>query len=698
MRSTWFVTILFLSFHLMAAEPSSEFDPASLKPQWWESFNAAPGTLEEKSAKLIDNIQSIIPTMTETLQPEAKELVQRIALNFSLLEKSKKEIAVFVPPTTPTSETYPLDEALEIARKARSDSLVLKSLKDERQDRQNQIDAVQDNMDRLAKIYFKNQEPSEDHFLIGLNLINYKVALLAAKEEISQLDKSISAYESYLKRLNEEVEVAKNSLVATQTELNSIEDLKNDAYKQWQSAIEELKQKEAQKIAQAARLQADPSSPTFQLVEQQTQASTIAEMLAHEKYLSLEMRYALAKILVAPENIDSQELLKQSKALQKSQSDLSKKRDNLTSMLQRQLQRAGQLISLNADGEKGSPEILKNQTQLLTAAQANLLSLQKLESEMKDANFLQEELDDRVTKLVGGSRRFGQLLSDKFSSSWSALSEWIDTPLFYIGAKPVPISGLIKVALILMITFWGAQKIVDWINHLGTSRKRIEKSVLYRITRLIYYLLLILGVVIALTTLGFDFSSFLLIAGALGVGLGFGLQTIFNNFLSGLILLFESHVKVGDYIELAAGLRGEVKEINVRSTILAMNDGVDAIVPNSEMISTRVINWTLSHPYRKIRVPFTVAYGSDKELVRKVVCEGALKVPETLIKPGFSDPSVTIAAFGPTGIDFELYVWTNERFSKTPGRSLSDYLWMIDGVLKENNVEIPFPRTEIRMV
>ena len=168
--------------------------------------------------------------------------------------------------------------------------------------------------------------------------------------------------------------------------------------------------------------------------------------------------------------------------------------------------------------------------------------------------------------------------------------------------------------------------------------------------------------------------------------------------MSGLILLFESQIKVGDFVEIATGaVRGEVKEINVRSTVIQMPDGLDVIVPNSEMVSTRVINWTLIHPYRRLRVPFEVAYGSDFDLVRKIVSDGAAKMSQTLVKPGFSDPDVMMKEFAASGVSFELFVWVNEKYAKRPFKAMSDYLWMIQKVLKENNVEIPFTQVDLHI-
>lgn len=399
----------------------------------------------------------------------------------------------------------------------------------------------------------------------------------------------------------------------------------------------------------------------------------VEQLKRQEPSLITEMKLALATLLVEPDDLGA--LGKKLKEWKKQLAEMSKRKEELSQAAERQVKRA-------------------ESREALEEAQSQLLATRKLEGEINDGYFLLDQLQIRVTELLGGAGRLAQWLK----SFWSGVFDWIETPLFYLGTKPIALSGLLKFFFILILTFWISGRVVSWLTHLAITKKRIERSVLYRINRLVYYLLLTLGLIFALISLGFDFSNFLLIAGALGVGLGFGLQTIFNNFISGLILLFESHIKVGDFIEIASGVRGEVKEINVRSTIVGMNDGLDAIIPNSEMISNRVVNWTLSHPYRRITVPFTVAYGTDKELVRKIVIESALKVPETLIKPGFSDPSVQLKEFGPAGLDFELHIWVNEKYSKLPGKSLSDYLWTIDDTLKEHNVEVPFPRTDIKVL
>ena len=136
----------------------------------------------------------------------------------------------------------------------------------------------------------------------------------------------------------------------------------------------------------------------------------------------------------------------------------------------------------------------------------------------------------------------------------------------------------------------------------------------YLLSRLAGYFVWIIGTLIGLNFLGFELSSFAFLGGAVGLGLGFGLQNILSNFVAGIIILFEKSLKVGDIVELQSSVIGKVAEINLRYTRITTPDAIDILVPNSEFISGRVVNWTFADPIRRIHVPFGVAYGTDKDV------------------------------------------------------------------------------------
>ena len=646
---------------------------------------------------MIDHLKVITETKKKKKKEQAEELIQRINVNFANLDKLSKAPPIQIPPTTPSASEYPIDEAVDLARKIQAENLAIKSLKDERADRLSQISTIQDELDRLAKSYFSKSQPSEEKFIQGLKLINYHVSQLGLKEDLKRIDTGIKGYEAYVKRLTNELDVAEKNLVATPEDLARVKDAQRNALAEWQSALSLMHQQEAEMISKSADFDTDSASPESRLLQQKQIEAVLQEMIAHEDYISLQIKGALLELLLEPKAVNLNELSEKAEIWSQTLGDLSQRLSKQMISTQREIQRTGQLLSLATPDEPEFSKTRLNQQEIIDLAQKNLLSLQKLKSEIQDSKFILSRLENRLTKEIGGSRRAGQITVQYLKMVWTTLGEWIDTPFFHIGTRPVHLSALLKFIAILMITFWGSSKLVNGINQWAVTKKRIEKSLLYRISRLIYYLMLTIGFIIALTSLGFDFSSFLIIAGALGVGLGFGLQTIFNNFTSGLILLFESQIKVGDFVEIVSGVRGEVKEINVRSTIITMPDGLDVIVPNSEMVTTRVVNWTLNHPYRRLRVPFSVAYGSDYDLVKKVIEEGASKLNLTLVKPGFSDPDVMMKEFADSGVNFELFVWVNEKYAKRPFKAMSDYLWMIERVLRENEIEIPFNQLDIHI-
>jgi len=175
------------------------------------------------------------------------------------------------------------------------------------------------------------------------------------------------------------------------------------------------------------------------------------------------------------------------------------------------------------------------------------------------------------------------------------------------------------------------------------------------------------------------------------------LQAIVSNFVSGLILLFEGTLRVGDYIELDSGLCGVVKEINTRATIVNTNDSVDVVVPNSELVTTKLTNWTLRETVARIRIPFGVAYGSDKELVRKLALEAAKEVDFALINMPGREPQVRLTSFGDSALEFDALIWVSRQGVRRPLRIRASFLWAMETLLRENDVEIPFPQRDIHL-
>ena len=178
------------------------------------------------------------------------------------------------------------------------------------------------------------------------------------------------------------------------------------------------------------------------------------------------------------------------------------------------------------------------------------------------------------------------------------------------------------------------------------------------------------------------------------MGLGFGLQNILSNFVAGIIILFEKTLKVGDTVELQSSLIGKVVEINLRYTRITTADAIDILVPNSEFISGRVVNWTFDGPVRRIRVPFGVAYGTDKDLVREAGIAAAMSV-DTTINDDEHHPDVWLVRLGDNALEFELFVWINQEAIKIRGTIQANYLWALETELRKRGIEIPSPQRDL---
>ena len=279
---------------------------------------------------------------------------------------------------------------------------------------------------------------------------------------------------------------------------------------------------------------------------------------------------------------------------------------------------------------------------------------------------------------------------------WLWAPAWLSAELFRAGDQPVTTAAIIRLVLFVLLAWVLSRVGQGALTRVARYRSNFSAASLYTLNRMVHYVLLTLGFVIGLSSIGIDLSKFALFASALGVGVGFGLQNLISNFVAGLMLLFERTLKVGDFIELESGLMGEVREINFRSTLITTNDNVDVVVPNSVFVNGHVMNWTLRDVHRRMHVPFGVAYGSDLEEVRKAGFEAAAAVPHTLAHAS-RKVQVWLTEFGDNSLNFELVVWLTSDAVKRPGSVRSDYLWALQIALKAHGLEIPFPQRDLHV-
>ncbi|MDP1736846.1 MAG: mechanosensitive ion channel [Caulobacter sp.] len=268
--------------------------------------------------------------------------------------------------------------------------------------------------------------------------------------------------------------------------------------------------------------------------------------------------------------------------------------------------------------------------------------------------------------------------------------------LFSIGKTPVTSGSLIAALLTFVVALVAARLIALAMQRVRAKATRGGAG-LYIVEKLSTYGLLVFGAIAGVSTLGIDLSSLAVFGGALGVGVGLGLQGVVKEFVSGIVLIFDESLRVGDYIELESGQRGVIHEIGARATRIRNNDSVDILIPNSQLIQGTVTNWTLRGHTRRIRIPFRAAYGVDKEKVRDAVLEAAVAVPFTLPDSGTYRTQVWLVGFGESGLNFELVVWPRLEAVKRPNAMQAAYTWAIDDALRKAGIEAPFPQQDLRI-
>lgn len=276
------------------------------------------------------------------------------------------------------------------------------------------------------------------------------------------------------------------------------------------------------------------------------------------------------------------------------------------------------------------------------------------------------------------------------------ISDALETPVMTIGAMPLTVGRLLAAVIIVLSVWWIASMLERMI--MRAARHSIQlagnTSSVFAWARIARYAVWIVGTIMGLNIVGVDLTSVALLGGAIGLGIGFGLQNIVSNFVSGVILLLERTLKVGDFVDLQSGVRGHVREIGLRYTRITTNDDVDVIVPNSEFINGRVTNWTYETRMRRLRVPFSVAYGTDKNVVKAAVLRAAGRVEGTVME---RPADVWLVRFADNSLDFELVVWVGPDRVTRPGNTTAAYLWAIDDELRADGIEIPFPQRDLHV-
>lgn len=281
---------------------------------------------------------------------------------------------------------------------------------------------------------------------------------------------------------------------------------------------------------------------------------------------------------------------------------------------------------------------------------------------------------------------------EQFEHIIDQIIDFFNLTLFTLGKTHVSVWTIVYVVAVSILLFWLTGKLNKFLVYRVMAKSKIDIGTRAALGSFIRYFVLTIGFIILLQTAGINLSSLTVLLGALGVGIGFGLQTITNNLISGLIIFLERPIKVGDRIEVA-DVEGNVTDISMRATEILTNDNISIIVPNSEFISKTVINWSHSDRNVRFNFPVAVSYKEDADQVRDVLKEVAMSEDGVLKDP---PPDVLIKEFSDSAITFNLRVWTKDLTDR-PGVLKSRLYYAITRSFREHGIEFPYPQRDLHI-
>jgi small-conductance mechanosensitive channel len=275
------------------------------------------------------------------------------------------------------------------------------------------------------------------------------------------------------------------------------------------------------------------------------------------------------------------------------------------------------------------------------------------------------------------------------------VKKYLDTEQFSleVGDYNLTLWVFLRSAITIILLFWTAATLTDFIETRLRGMKRIRvanRNLLMKVFQVGIYFV---AAMLTLDILGIDLTTLAVFSGAVGIGLGFGLQKISSNFVSGLILVLERSIKLDDLVEMKDGVTGFVRKSGARYTLLEVGDGKEIMIPNEDFITGRVTNWTFNNTRCRVDIPVRVSYNSDIEKARDLILEAALGHPACLPDP---KPSCLLTHFGDSSVDFMLHFWISDARSGRGGPQ-SEVMFSIWHKFKENNIDIPYPQREIHV-
>lgn len=669
-------------------------DPVNLQSNWWKFFEVDGPLLQERIDSVIDQLSKTQTKSSKFNNKSNQSLLEQLTINLTALSNLKNYGIPQKPETPILRGSYTLEEWLKFSNEVKKGETEEKIIQGEIARAGDTIKAENRSLDSLMAGYLQIKTMDLNRYSKGLEIMKNGSSLAVAKEKLRLAKANFEILQVQIKNWNVQAEAASQNLLASKKDLNRLErEIKDYTLKLEQSRKDLAKSQTAVSV----HLGDSPTDKALARYKEQSMIqASVAEALSHVKLVIKNVEHSIFLLLTKKDLLIAKDIIEKVTEWENFVLGLEQKKSFWSEATTREKDLAQALLIAEPDKD-ANPELARINLDRSKLSGDTILSLQRLDNAVQDLKLLVGLLTRQLPAIDGDFKTWYLKSEQSIVNFFSKVSTWLTVSLFKINETPVTTIGLFRVLIILGLAWWLSGFVSRSLEKFIESRGEQDLSGVYTLSRLIHYGILGLGLFIALSSIGLDLSNLALVAGALSIGIGFGLQSIVNNFVSGLILLFERNIKIGNFIEIANGTTGVVKEINVRTTLINTNDNIDIILPNSELVGSSVINWTLREAVRRMHIPFGVAYGSDKDLVRKAVLEAADKISHTHKGKASREPQVWLVGFGDSSLNFELVVWINPEMVKKPATVHAEYMWEIETALHKYRIEIPFPQRDLHL-
>jgi potassium efflux system protein len=671
-------------------------EPVALVPEWWRFFEVPEEEkLESRVKETIARLEELMATDYRQAAESGRPLVERIRSNLSAYVQARREPSPVPPAPVAFQQKYSIAQLLDVSARLQTATEAMAQQRDDVETDHNAVIKASHEVDTLLARYLELDKTSPSRLKQGLEIMAERSAVAVAAERLRVKSAALEASEARVKHLSEAQATALTRLSAEPADLVRLKKEIAEA----QLAV--TQEQERLVLARSRALEVMGEDPediaTARYRHQRAIKAGISEASAAARLLRLEAERQLAELLLPEREAQTGQAREALSSWEAQVADFRIQADTWKRESERERDRVGQAIAQPAEQDSAlTPVKLINQERF-KLAQESSGALQALTSNLAGIGLLIQKSRHELLLREGALQAWLADAAQTLEEQWHRALEWIDTSLFKIGDTPVTPAGVLHVVLAVLIAWILSFLLRRVLSRIGARLPQLSQGGLYTIGRLSHYVLITLGVIVGLATIGVDFTNLALVAGALAIGIGFGLQSIVGNFVSGLILLFDRTVNVGDFVELDTGVVGEVKEINVRGTVINTNDNEAVIVPNLQFIERKLTNWTLLEGYRRIHIPFRVAYDVDTDAVLQAGLEAAKKLPHTLTSVVSREPQVWLVGFGENGYEFELIVWVTPEAVKRPAIVHAAYTWEIHKALRKHGVEVPLPQRDLRL-